>query len=146
MFLVSSLLFLFGSVRQTKLAIRHLFGAHKYSVVFVYIGTIHGKTCLQCFELPSVLLHCRLGGRKGIRPVKNVGGWWRWALVSPDGVTPNRMVCVSVSVNLPFTINSRSFVAPTHLGEPGKRAIKWLWWCGVPLLMRNMLCLCLVDN
>jgi len=30
--------------------------------------------------LPSVLWHCWLGDRKGIRPVKN-GGWWRWALV-----------------------------------------------------------------
>jgi len=27
-----------------------------------------------------VLWHCWLGGRKGIRPVKN-GGWWRWALL-----------------------------------------------------------------
>ena len=27
--------------------------------------------CLQCFELPSVLWRCWLGGRKGIRPVKN---------------------------------------------------------------------------
>jgi len=39
------------------------------------------------------------GGRKGIRSVKN-GGWWRWALVSPTGVAPNRTVCVSASVNL----------------------------------------------
>jgi len=29
------------------------------------------------------------------------GGWWRWALVSPDGVAPSRMVGVSASVNLP---------------------------------------------
>jgi len=28
-----------------------------------------------------------LCGRKGIRPVKK-GGWWRWALLSPDGVAP----------------------------------------------------------
>jgi len=31
-----------------------------------------------------------------------MGGWWRWALVSPDGVAPSRMVCVSASVNLPL--------------------------------------------
>jgi len=31
--------------------------------------------------LPSVLWRCWLGGRKGIQPVKNMGGWWRWALV-----------------------------------------------------------------
>ena len=34
--------------------------------------------CLQCFELTSVLWRCWLGGRKGIRPVKNrVLGCWR---------------------------------------------------------------------
>jgi len=31
-----------------------------------------------------------------------MGGWWRWALVSPDGVAPSRMVGVSASVNLPL--------------------------------------------
>jgi len=31
-----------------------------------------------------------------------MGGWWTWALVSPDGVTPSRMVGVSASVNLPL--------------------------------------------
>jgi len=29
-----------------------------------------------------------------------MGGWWRWALVSPDGVAPSQMVGVSDSVNL----------------------------------------------
>jgi len=29
-------------------------------------------------------------------------GWWRWALVSPDGVVPSWMVDVSASVNLPL--------------------------------------------
>jgi len=33
-----------------------------------------------------------MGGRKGIRPVKNIGAWWRWALVSPDGVASSQMV------------------------------------------------------
>jgi len=41
-----------------------------------------------------------LGGKKGIRPIKN-GGWWRWALVRPERVAPSRMVGVSASVNLP---------------------------------------------
>ena len=43
----------------------------------------------------------RLGGMKGIWPVKT-GGWWRWALVDLDGVAPSRMVGVSVSVDLPL--------------------------------------------
>jgi len=29
------------------------------------------------------------------------GGWWRWALLSLDGVAPIWMVDVSASVNLP---------------------------------------------
>ena len=29
-----------------------------------------------------------------------MGGWWRWALVSPDGVVSSQMVGVSASVNL----------------------------------------------
>jgi len=71
-----------------------------------------------------------LGSRKGIRPVQKYGGWWRWALVSLDGVAPSWMVSVSSSVNLPCTIKSRSFLlAPAHLGGPGKRAVKQLW-CG----------------
>jgi len=28
-----------------------------------------------------------------------MGGWWRWALLSPDGVAPSRIVSVSASVN-----------------------------------------------
>ena len=81
-------------------------------------------------DLPSVLSHCWLGGRKGIRPVKN-GGWWRWALLSPDGVTPSRMVGVSAFVNLPLHHKSRSsLLAPAHLGGPRKRAVKWLWILG----------------
>jgi len=34
-----------------------------------------------------------------------MGRWWRWALVSPDGVAPSRIVA---SVNLSCTIKSRS--------------------------------------
>jgi len=43
-----------------------------------------------------------LGGRHEGHPAckKIWGGWWRWALVSPDGVAPSRMVGVSASVNL----------------------------------------------
>jgi len=44
-----------------------------------------------------------LVGRQEEHPVyKNMGGWWRWTLVSPDGVAPSRMVGVSASLNLPL--------------------------------------------
>ena len=61
-----------------------------------------------------------------------MGGWWRWALVSPDGVAPSRMVYVSASVNFPFTIKSTSsLLAPAHLGGPGRKGCKTVvvvWW------------------
>ena len=44
------------------------------------------------------------------------GGWWRWALVSPDGVAPSRMVSVSASVNLPLHHKVQKFSAGT--GSP----------------------------
>ena len=49
-----------------------------------------------------------------------MGGWWRWALVSPDGVAPSRMVGVSASVNLPLHHKVQKFSSGT--GSPG-----WYW-------------------
>jgi len=50
-----------------------------------------------------------------------LGGWCRWALVSPYGVDPSRIVSVSASINLPCTIKSRSsLLAPAHLDGPKK--------------------------
>jgi len=43
-------------------------------------------------------------------------GWWRWALVSPDGVVPSRTVSVSASVNLPFHHKVQKFSSGT--GSP----------------------------
>ena len=53
------------------------------------------------------------------------GGWWRWALVSPDGVAPSRMVCVSASVNLPLHHKVQKFSSGTgSLGWSGKKGRK----------------------
>jgi len=35
-----------------------------------------------------------VGRQEGHPACKKIGGWWRWALVSPDGVVPSRMVGV----------------------------------------------------
>jgi len=44
-------------------------------------------------------------------------GWWRWALVSPDGVAPSRWsVCLPL-LTFPCTMKSRSFSSGT--GSPG---------------------------
>jgi len=58
-----------------------------------------------------------------------MGEWWRWALVSPDVVTPTRLLVCLPPLISPYTIESRSFfLAPAHPGGPGKRVVKWLWW------------------
>jgi len=46
-----------------------------------------------------------------------MGGWWRWALVSEDGVAPSRRVIVSASVNLPLHHKVQKFSYGT--GSPG---------------------------
>ena len=43
-----------------------------------------------------------------------------WALVSPDGVAPSGMVCVSTSVHLPLHHEVQKFSSGT--GSPG-----WSW-------------------
>jgi len=47
-----------------------------------------------------------------------MGGWWRWTLVSPDGVAPSRMVAVSASANLPLHHKVQKFFSGT--GSPGR--------------------------
>jgi len=48
-----------------------------------------------------------LVGRQEGHPACKNGGWWRWAMVSPGGVAPSRMVCVSASVNLPLAFHHK---------------------------------------
>jgi len=62
-----------------------------------------------------------------------MGDGGRWALVSPDGVAPSRLVGVSASVNLPLHHKVQKFSSgiPAHPGGPGKRAVKWLCGCGI---------------
>jgi len=58
-----------------------------------------------------------VGWQEGHPVCKKYGGWWRWSLVSPDGVAPNRMVGVSASVNLPLHHKVQKFSSGT--GSPG---------------------------
>jgi len=54
-----------------------------------------------------------VGRQEGHPACNKMGGWWRWALVSLDGVVPNRMVCVSASVNLPLHDKMQKFPSDT---------------------------------
>jgi len=69
-------------------------------------------------------------------------GWWRWALVSPDGVAPSRMVGVSASVNLPLHHKVQKFSSGT--GSPG-----WLLKKGRKTVVCVCVCVggwCLVEG
>ena len=84
----------------------------------------------QGFEqLPSVLWRCWLGGRKGIRPVKNLsGGVLAWLSVwSKVQTCLQPSCCHCLSLSLPLV--KSSFVLSAHLGSPGKRAVKWVCLC-----------------
>jgi len=68
-----------------------------------------------------------LGGRKGIRPVKNrVVGYWHGYLsgarcrlaYGPADATPLTVSCF-IKIQIGFT-----FLVPAHPGSPGKRAVK----------------------
>jgi len=85
----------------------------------------------QCYsqDVPSVLWHCWLGGRKGIRPVKTE--WWGAGMV----------VCLKRGADLhtaqlmplPLTVScfSKIRIGFTFLvlGSPGKRAVKQVCVC-----------------
>ena len=85
----------------------------------------------QCYsqDVPSVLWHCWLGGRKGIRPVKTE--WWGAGMV----------VCLERGADLhtaqlmplPLTVScfSKIRIGFTFLvlGSPGKRAVKQVCVC-----------------
>ena len=72
-----------------------------------------------------------------------LGGWWRWALVSPDGVAPSQLVGVSAFVNLPLHHKVQKFSSGT--GSPGwsrKKGHKTVVvWCGVVVCDRLFLSL-----
>ena len=58
-------------------------------------------------------------------------GWWRWALISPDGVAPSRMVDVSASVSLPLHHKVQRLSSGTN--SPGwsrKKGRKTVVVCG----------------
>jgi len=61
-----------------------------------------------------------------------MGGWWRWALVSLDGVAPSRMVGVSASVNLPLHHKVQKFSSGTGWPRWPRKKGRWtvVVWCG----------------
>ena len=85
-----------------------------------------------CVIYYSVLWHCWLGGRKGIRPVKTE--WWGDGMV----IVLERGADLHMAqlMPLPLTVSCFSksqigftFLIPAHPGSPGQRAIKCVCVC-----------------
>jgi len=59
------------------------------------LGTVAGLLCQGDIVLwgPNSTPHPQRGTTPNFRPM-SVEGWWRWALLSPNGVAPSRMVGV----------------------------------------------------
>ena len=104
---------------------------HSWSDLCLFSLHSIATTCwlvLRRMEMPSVLWHCWLGGRKGIRPVKNWAvGCWRGCL---SGV---RCILLHVAqlMPLPLTVSCFSkiqigftFLVPAYPGSPGKKSVK----------------------
>ena len=90
-----------------------------------------------------MLWRCWLGGRKGIRPVKN------WALGCWHGYLSGARCRLAQLMPLPLTVSCFSkiqigftFLVPADLGSPGKRAVKRVCVCVcilVTVLLSHML-------
>ena len=86
----------------------------------------HTNKFSRAFTVAFSALTLLAGQQEGHPAHKKIEGWWRWALLNPDGVAPGWMVGVSASVNFPLHHKDQRFslLAPAHLGGPGKRAVK----------------------
>ena len=73
------------------------------------------NTCLTAFAFSAFTL--LVGWQEGHPARKKIGGWLRWALLSPYGVVPSRIVGVSASVNLSLHHKVQRFSSGT--GSPG---------------------------
>jgi len=84
--------------------------------------------------MPSVLGHCWLGCRKGIRPVKKLsGGVLAWLSVWSEVQT---CIIMAQLMSLPLTLSRFSkiqigftFLVPAHTGRPGQKAVKCVCAC-----------------
>ena len=88
----------------------------------------HFWDLLGDFARPSVLWCSWLGGRKGIRPVKNFEWWGAGVVICLERSADLNMAQL---MPLPLTVSCFSkiqigftFLVPAHLGSPGKRAVK----------------------
>ena len=80
--------------------------------------------------MPSVLWHCWLGVRKGIRPVKIwlMRCWHGYLSAAKCSLHMVQLMPLPPTSSL-LQQNPEWFIllVPTHPGSPGQRVVKWLW-------------------
>ena len=89
---------------------------------------------MTCYDAFSALM-LLVGRHEGHPACKKIWeGWWKWALVSPDGVAPSRMVGVSASVNLPLHHKVQKFSSGTGSHgwsrKKGRKTVVVVCWYG----------------
>jgi len=85
------------------------------TVAYLHLQNI--ITYLRYLLIAFSALTLLVGWQEGHPACKKHGGWWRWALLSPDEVAPSRMVGVSASVNRP--LHHKVQKSSSGTGSPG---------------------------
>ena len=86
----------------------------RFHIGFTTSHTYSGQMIALSFSsaISTLLLGCI-----AVQLSKNMGGWWRLAVISPDGLAPSRMVGMSASVNLP--LHHKVQKSSSGTGSPG---------------------------
>ena len=106
-------------------------GCYYITAITVFIVFYHSRLLLLFADhsfafSASTLLVGWQEGHPACKKWDGGGGHW---LVRMEWRSAGWSVFLSLLI-FPCTIKSRSsLLAPAHPGDPGKRAVKWLWWC-----------------
>jgi len=120
--------------KHSYTAIKKTTGLPFYSVknqpLLIIFGTQDSRE-ISYNKVAFSALTLLVGRQEGYLACIKMGGWWKWAVVSPDGVAPSRMVGVSVSVNLPLHQKVQKFSSgtssPGWSQKKGRKMVVW-WW------------------
>jgi len=108
---IRTIYFLTGQVSLLCNKLLHTQLLYSLPLIINDISLLVSNACV-----PSVLWRCWLGGRKGIRPVKNwVVGCWRGCL----GWGADLHIAQQMALPLTISCFSKSFLVPAHPGGPG---------------------------
>ena len=70
-----------------------------FTMTWVWTRSSQGIGLLKISLVAFSALTLLIRRQEGHLACKKMGGWWRWALDSPDGVAPSRMVCVNLPLH-----------------------------------------------